>query len=488
MGRGAAKRLSAVRWGVAGNIVVAWVLTLPCSAAIGAAAYGATRIFGTGALGPGRRLAVRRDVDRGRVRAARAASATRGLGGGDVIAAVAIGDLVELVWVSLAATIVLSLAASLCVLGLTRSNELRRARQGGAAAAYAALGLAGALGRRGRHRRGARRSSSRADRLAGGKQAGELGPAAGIGLQARVDRVRQHGRQAACRLRTGSARRCSTGSSVSPSSHCRTRVSRSPPPTGRRRGPTRPRPGRRDRRRPARAPGSTRSRAPAARGPGGRAMREVDELGPAAVGDDVGRLEVEVQQALAVQVADGASTRWRPRWPSSAADSRRARRARRCASVSPPQRLEDDRRRRLLQHLVRPDEMRVGQPAQQASLTAQRARRGGVRAAVRPQRLDHHGAAALVRPGGVDVEDVGARQALAEVVAGGTSCGHRLEHAAGANLDDPVGPRQHVGVVGDDDRRAARRQAPQRFAQRLLGGRDRARSSARRARAPADRG
>ncbi len=52
MGAGAAKRLSAVRWGVAGNIVVAWGLTLPCSAAIGALAYGATRIFGTGALGP----------------------------------------------------------------------------------------------------------------------------------------------------------------------------------------------------------------------------------------------------------------------------------------------------------------------------------------------------------------------------------------------------------------------------------------------------
>ncbi len=32
MGVGASKRLSAVRWGVAGNIVVAWVLTLPMSA------------------------------------------------------------------------------------------------------------------------------------------------------------------------------------------------------------------------------------------------------------------------------------------------------------------------------------------------------------------------------------------------------------------------------------------------------------------------
>jgi PiT family inorganic phosphate transporter len=52
MGAGAAKRVSAVRWGVAGNIVTAWVLTLPASALIGAAVYGVTRIFGTGALGP----------------------------------------------------------------------------------------------------------------------------------------------------------------------------------------------------------------------------------------------------------------------------------------------------------------------------------------------------------------------------------------------------------------------------------------------------
>jgi PiT family inorganic phosphate transporter len=52
MGGGAAKRLSAVRWGVAGNIVAAWVLTLPAAAAVGALTYGVTRIFGTGAAGP----------------------------------------------------------------------------------------------------------------------------------------------------------------------------------------------------------------------------------------------------------------------------------------------------------------------------------------------------------------------------------------------------------------------------------------------------
>jgi PiT family inorganic phosphate transporter len=52
MGAGAAKRLSAVRWGVAGNIVTAWILTLPAAGAIGGIVYGVTRIFGTGALGP----------------------------------------------------------------------------------------------------------------------------------------------------------------------------------------------------------------------------------------------------------------------------------------------------------------------------------------------------------------------------------------------------------------------------------------------------
>src|SRR5580765_1825229 len=36
MGSGATKRLSAVRWGVAGNIVVAWVLTIPAAAAMAA--------------------------------------------------------------------------------------------------------------------------------------------------------------------------------------------------------------------------------------------------------------------------------------------------------------------------------------------------------------------------------------------------------------------------------------------------------------------
>jgi PiT family inorganic phosphate transporter len=39
MGVGAARRASAVRWGVAGNIVVAWIVTLPAAAIIGALFY-----------------------------------------------------------------------------------------------------------------------------------------------------------------------------------------------------------------------------------------------------------------------------------------------------------------------------------------------------------------------------------------------------------------------------------------------------------------
>jgi PiT family inorganic phosphate transporter len=39
MGVGATKRLSAVKWGVAGRIVWAWVLTIPLSAAVAAASW-----------------------------------------------------------------------------------------------------------------------------------------------------------------------------------------------------------------------------------------------------------------------------------------------------------------------------------------------------------------------------------------------------------------------------------------------------------------
>ena len=52
IGAGAAKRLSAVRWGVAGTIGIAWAATLPVAGVFGAGAYAVASLFGNGALGP----------------------------------------------------------------------------------------------------------------------------------------------------------------------------------------------------------------------------------------------------------------------------------------------------------------------------------------------------------------------------------------------------------------------------------------------------
>ena len=51
IGAGAAKRLSAVRWGVAGNIAVAWVATLPVAALLGAGTYALATLFGSALVG-----------------------------------------------------------------------------------------------------------------------------------------------------------------------------------------------------------------------------------------------------------------------------------------------------------------------------------------------------------------------------------------------------------------------------------------------------
>jgi PiT family inorganic phosphate transporter len=52
IGAGAGKSTSAVRWGIASSIGLAWLLTLPLAAALGAAVYGLTAMFGSGVLGP----------------------------------------------------------------------------------------------------------------------------------------------------------------------------------------------------------------------------------------------------------------------------------------------------------------------------------------------------------------------------------------------------------------------------------------------------
>ncbi|SFM42292.1 inorganic phosphate transporter, PiT family [Pleomorphomonas diazotrophica] len=45
VGVGAARRVSAVRWGIAGNIVIAWIITLPAGAAIAACSYWLVDLF-----------------------------------------------------------------------------------------------------------------------------------------------------------------------------------------------------------------------------------------------------------------------------------------------------------------------------------------------------------------------------------------------------------------------------------------------------------
>ena len=45
VGVGAARRVSAVRWGIAGNIVIAWIITMPAGAAIAACSYWLVDLF-----------------------------------------------------------------------------------------------------------------------------------------------------------------------------------------------------------------------------------------------------------------------------------------------------------------------------------------------------------------------------------------------------------------------------------------------------------
>lgn len=52
VGSGAAKRVSAVRWGVAADIAGAWVLTLPAAAVMGGLVFAISTLFGHGVTGP----------------------------------------------------------------------------------------------------------------------------------------------------------------------------------------------------------------------------------------------------------------------------------------------------------------------------------------------------------------------------------------------------------------------------------------------------
>ena len=128
IGSGAAKRLSAVRWGVAGNIVAAWIVTLPAAAVIGALTYAITRMFGTGAAGP--LIVVRGDPDRrgGPVQPPRPAGLGRRGGGGMTFAAIDWDALLTVIWASLLAGIGAPAAYGLAILGSDARDRARAAR------------------------------------------------------------------------------------------------------------------------------------------------------------------------------------------------------------------------------------------------------------------------------------------------------------------------------------------------------------------------
>ncbi len=142
IGSGAAKRLSAVRWGVAGNIVLAWVLTLPAAATIGALTYGVTRLFGTGAAGPVIVSGLILAGGGAPVRAPRPAAGALGAGGGVWMIAgiVDLSDLVNVIWVSLVAGIGVTCAFGVAILGGTRAVDSSREGRVAQAAAFGVLG------------------------------------------------------------------------------------------------------------------------------------------------------------------------------------------------------------------------------------------------------------------------------------------------------------------------------------------------------------
>ena len=142
MGAGAGKRLSAVRWGVAGNIVVAWLLTLPAAAAIGALTYGFVNLF-PGAVGPLLVSAIGLGLVGVRLRPADPPGRA---GGGDVIATIVdTKALWETVVAAFVAGVGTTIVFSLAILGAARFARRTARAQRFQAALFGALAVLGLL-------------------------------------------------------------------------------------------------------------------------------------------------------------------------------------------------------------------------------------------------------------------------------------------------------------------------------------------------------
>ena len=137
IGSGAAKRLSAVRWGVAGNIVAAWIITLPASALIGGAHVWRRPVLRHRSGGTDR--GVRADPRRGggAPAAPRPATIADAAGARGMILATIVdtSELLEVVWTAALAGVGVTAAYGAALLGIDRAVEYgrddRAARGGG---------------------------------------------------------------------------------------------------------------------------------------------------------------------------------------------------------------------------------------------------------------------------------------------------------------------------------------------------------------------
>ncbi len=141
MGAGAGKRLSAVRWGVAGNIVVAWLLTLPAAAVMGGFVYLVADAIG-GAAGPLFVVRRRAGADRRRLRP------PGPTGSADPRMIATIVDTTALwqtVLASAGAGIGVALVFSIAIVGAARFGELNRDGRTAAAIAFGLLAVVALL-------------------------------------------------------------------------------------------------------------------------------------------------------------------------------------------------------------------------------------------------------------------------------------------------------------------------------------------------------
>ena len=152
IGAGAGKRVSAVRWGVAGNIAAGWVVTLPAAAIFGGLVYAFSSLFGHNAIGP---LVITIVLLLSRDRSIRASCPTIRARARPVMSPAAIDAhlLLRVFYTAFAAGVGASVVFSLAVYGIVRSTEMRREQRTAAAASYG-------LARRDRTRPSAPPSSS----------------------------------------------------------------------------------------------------------------------------------------------------------------------------------------------------------------------------------------------------------------------------------------------------------------------------------------